>query len=56
MQLAAAKGFQTIWLGVWERNLRAQTFYKKYGFAVVGQHIFKLGNDEQIDLIMTRKI
>jgi len=56
LQIAKDQGFQTIWLGVWELNLRAQAFYKKYGFQVVGQHIFKLGNDEQIDLIMAREI
>lgn len=56
LQIAKEQGFQTVWLGVWERNLRAQAFYQKYGFEVVGQHIFRLGNDEQIDLIMARKI
>lgn len=56
LQIAKEQSFETIWLGVWERNLRAQSFYKKYGFEVVGQHIFRLGSDEQMDLIMTRKI
>ena len=45
-------GFETLWLGVWEKNFRAQAFYKKYGFATVGEHIFRLGSDEQTDLIM----
>lgn len=56
LQLAREKGFQTIWLGVWERNFRAQAFYKKHGFAVVGQHIFRLGHDEQTDFIMSRPL
>ena len=51
-EIAREERTKTLWLGVWEKNFRAQTFYKKYGFHVVGAHIFKLGNDEQTDLIM----
>ena len=45
-----------IWLGVWERNPRAIAFYEKWGFAVVGEHRFLLGNDPQRDLVMARSI
>lgn len=41
-----------LWLGVWEHNPRAIAFYHKYGFEVVGEHMFKLGTDPQRDLIM----
>jgi ribosomal protein S18 acetylase RimI-like enzyme len=41
-----------LWLGVWENNLRAINFYKKNGFTEFGKHIFKLGDDEQIDIMM----
>ena len=53
---ARGRGARTLWLGVWERNFRAQAFYKKNGFAVAGKHVFRLGSDDQIDLIMTRAI
>lgn len=56
IELARAQGFKTMWLGVWEHNFRAQNFYKKYGYSVVGQHIFQLGSDAQTDLIMTKAI
>lgn len=46
----------TIWLGVWERNLRAISFYERWEFTTVGQHIFQFGSDPQIDLIMTRSL
>lgn len=49
---ACATGHDTLWLGVWERNLRAQAFYRKRGFRVVGEQVFQLGSDEQIDLVM----
>jgi diamine N-acetyltransferase len=52
LEEAKQAGFQTIWLGVWENNHRAQAFYRKFGFQVVGEHIFQLGGDAQNDKIM----
>ena len=49
-------GYQTIWLGVWERNARAQSFYKKWDFRSVGEHVFQLGSDPQRDILMERPI
>ena len=49
---AAARGAQTMWLGVWERNFRAQKFYRKFSFADIGTHTFVLGHDRQTDLLM----
>lgn len=43
-----------IWLGVWEENPRAINFYKKNGFIEFDKHIFKLGNDEQTDIMMKK--
>lgn len=45
-----------VWLGVWENNLRAIHFYKKNGFEEFDKHIFKLGNDEQTDIMMRLKL
>lgn len=45
-----------MWLGVWEYNPRAQRFYEKNGFRVVGQHTFVLGSDPQTDLLMQKEI
>ena len=52
---AQARGTDALWLGVWERNLRAQAFYAKHGFTVVGSHTFLLGSDPQRDLIMEKR-
>jgi ribosomal protein S18 acetylase RimI-like enzyme len=41
-----------VWLGVWEENPRAIAFYKKNGFVEFDKHIFKLGDDEQTDIMM----
>jgi len=45
-------GHDVMWLGVWEYNPRAQRFYEKNGFRVVGKHTFQLGSDPQTDLLM----
>jgi diamine N-acetyltransferase len=43
-----------IWLGVWEKNENAIAFYEKMGFVQTGVHSFYMGDEEQIDLIMTK--
>jgi diamine N-acetyltransferase len=49
---ARTRGARTLWLGVWERNERAQAFYRKAGFQDVGAQVFVLGTDEQSDRVM----
>lgn len=56
LDYAKENGFDTIWLGVWEYNHRAQAFYKKWGFEHIGEHIFQLGNDAQTDWLWERKV
>jgi|SRR5215472_12997459 len=53
---ARQAGHRTIWLGVWERNGRAQAFYRKWNFRVVGEHVFQLGSDAQKDFVMERAV
>ncbi|MCY7345017.1 MAG: GNAT family N-acetyltransferase [Pyrinomonadaceae bacterium] len=53
---ATEKNYETMWLGVWEHNLRAQKFYEKLGFGKVGNHVFQLGSDAQIDWVMEKKL
>jgi ribosomal protein S18 acetylase RimI-like enzyme len=43
-----------LWLGVWELNFRAISFYKKWGFELCGSHPFLLGDDLQTDVLMRR--
>lgn len=52
LQIAKQKNAQYIWLGVWEKNDRAIDFYKKNGFVEFDKHFFKLGSDEQTDIMM----
>ena len=45
-------GSTHIWLGVWEKNKKAIRFYEKMDFDVIGEHVFKIGDDEQRDILM----
>ena len=52
----AQRGSDIAWLGVWEKNPRAISFYTKFDFIEVGDHEFCLGTDRQRDVIMSREI
>ena len=56
LSIARSEGAKTLWLGVWERNFRAQAFYSKHRFTKVGEHDFRLGTQLQIDWIMARPV
>src|SRR6185295_2184866 len=47
---ARSAGYETVWLGVWERNARAGAFSRKWDFRAVGEHMFQLGSDPQRDI------
>lgn len=52
IELGKENKINNIWLGVWEHNLSAIKFYKKQGFEKFDTHVFRLGDDEQIDNLM----
>lgn len=54
IQVLQQRGSDTLWLGVWEHNPRAISFYEKFGFVAVGEHMFPLGGDLQRDITMAR--
>lgn len=56
IQISKQKKVDYVWLGVWEENPRAINFYKKNGFIGFGKHVFKLGDDEQTDILMKLKL
>jgi diamine N-acetyltransferase len=56
IEMATEHHKTNIWLGVWEKNENAIAFYEKMGFVQTGAHAFVMGDEEQIDLIMTKTI
>ena len=56
MEIAMERNKKKIWLGVWEKNENAIAFYKKMGFVQTGAHSFYMGDEEQMDFIMTKTL
>lgn len=53
---AREEGKDYIWLGVYEKNVPAQHFYKRHGFSKVSQHTFQVGSDPQTDWLLVKKL
>lgn len=51
---AARTGSGSVWLGVNQKNDRAQRFYRKHGFDITGTRTFQLGNRTECDYLMAR--
>lgn len=56
LEIAETGRVPYVWLGVWEENPRAISFYKKNGFVEFDKHLFKLGDDEQTDILMKKEL
>lgn len=56
IEIARESNKQNIWLGVWEKNDNAIAFYQKMGFIQTGAHSFYMGDEEQLDFIMTKTL
>jgi len=54
LETAKSKGFETLWLGVWEENRRAQRFYEKHGFRRVGTLTFPYGDSVGINFVLEK--
>lgn len=54
VQKAISINKNMVWLGVWEHNLNAIAFYKKWGFEKFDSEVFVLGNDAQTDWLMKK--
>lgn len=56
IDLAIEGSKKYIWLGVWEKNAKALSFYEKKGFYQIGQHSFVMGDDEQTDFVLRKDL
>ena len=53
---AAARSVRSVWLGVNQQNVRAQRFYAKNGFTVVGTKHMVVGSQTHDDFVMCRTV
>jgi ribosomal protein S18 acetylase RimI-like enzyme len=56
IEVSRAMNLEYVWLGVWEENPRAINFYRKNGFVAFDKHVFKLGEEEQTDIMMKKAL
>ena len=56
LEIAHQQGKTSVWLGVWKENVKAIRFYEKNGFVSFGTHVFKMGDDEQTDIMMRKSL
>lgn len=56
LEIALSMKKEYIWLGVWEENAKAIRFYEKNGFIAFDQHLFRMGEDEQTDIMMKKMV
>lgn len=54
--LEQARGHDVIWLGTNRLNARAIRFYRKHGFAIVGNRTFTVGGVAEADYVMARTV
>ena len=51
IEIAREKGYTTLWLGVWDQNIRAQSFYEKLGMSNIGTTGFSDGKNDFINFV-----
>jgi len=56
LEIARQMKKKYIWLGVWEENPKAIRFYEKNGFVPFDKHVFRMGEDEQTDIMMKKEL
>lgn len=57
LRIAESGEFDWAWLGVWEKNYKAQHFYKRYGFEKFGEHQFVVTPEKSdIDWLLKKSL
>lgn len=56
LDFAKEQGFDWMWLGVWEKNFKAQHFYTQWGFERFSEHMFPMGDDPQVDWLLKKRV
>lgn len=55
-EIGRKKGYEAIWLGVWDKNVEAQKFYEKIGMKKVGITDFSDGKSEFINFVFAKDL
>lgn len=55
-EIGKEKGYESLWLGVWDKNVAAQKFYEKIGMTKAGWTDFSDGKTEFINMVFAKDI
>lgn len=55
-KIGREKGYETLWLGVWDENVAAQKFYQRIGMKNVGTTDFSDGKNKFINFVFAKDI
>ncbi len=56
LAVGKAKGYEMLWLGVWDKNIAAQQFYQKIGMTNIGTTDFSDGKNQFLNLVYATEI
>lgn len=56
IEIGREKGYELLWLGVWEKNIAAQKFYEKIGMENIGLTDFSDGKNEFLNFVFAIEI
>ncbi|KAB8127228.1 GNAT family N-acetyltransferase [Gracilibacillus oryzae] len=56
MKIASEMNKEEIWLGVWQKNKNAIDFHKNMEFEIRGEYSYFIGDEEQENYIMVKKL
>lgn len=55
-EVARERAIKTIWLGVWEFNTKARSFYEREGFERFSEHSFLVGSQRDTDWLLKKSL
>lgn len=56
IEIGREKGYEMLWLGVWDQNIEAQKFYEKIGMKNVGLTDFSDGKNKFINFVFAKEL
>jgi diamine N-acetyltransferase len=54
LQLCQQRDIEIAYVSCWSENLKALKFYQRFGFEIIGQYEFPVGNHRDIEFILRR--
>ena len=56
LQWMEASAPRNLWIGVWSENFGAQRFYARYGFERAGDYLYPVGETNDLEFILRKRL